>query len=66
MHGLKHYAARNHPLARAQPQFLCATSNDRGVGTHRMPPSQASLGSVSSHHPWVLAYPLLARCVEGA
>eukprot|EP00966_Prymnesium_polylepis_P182023 4216742-Prymnesium_polylepis.2 len=31
-----------------------------------MPPSQATLGSVGSHHPWVLAYPLLVRCVEGA
>ena len=28
MHGLEHYAARNHALARAQPQFLCATSNE--------------------------------------
>ena len=28
MHGLKHYAARNHALARAQPQFLCAASNE--------------------------------------
>ena len=28
MHGLRHYAARNHALARAQPQFLCAASNE--------------------------------------
>eukprot|EP00966_Prymnesium_polylepis_P182022 4216742-Prymnesium_polylepis.1 len=28
MHGLKHYAVRNHALDRAQPQFLCAASNE--------------------------------------
>ena len=28
VHGLEHYAARNHALARAQPQFLCATLNE--------------------------------------
>ena len=28
VHGLEHYAARNHALARAQPQFLCAASNE--------------------------------------
>ena len=28
MHGLEHYAARKHALARAEPQFLCAASNE--------------------------------------
>ena len=31
-----------------------------------MPPSQPTLGSVGSQHTRMLAYPLLARCVEGA
>ena len=31
-----------------------------------MPPSQATLGSIGSPHPWMLAYPLLAYRVGGA
>ena len=31
-----------------------------------MPPSQATLGSIGSPYPWLLAYLLLSRCVEGA
>ena len=44
MHGLEHYAARNHALARAQPQFLCAASNNLERVRRGHPPYAAIAG----------------------
>ena len=59
---------RSQPRARSCAAAIPMRNLERVRRGHpyRMPPSQATLGSVSSPHPRALAYLLLARCVEGA
>eukprot|EP00966_Prymnesium_polylepis_P280081 6470931-Prymnesium_polylepis.1 len=58
--------ATTRSLARSLNSYAQPRTSEAYAPTHRMPLLQSTLGSVSSRHHWALAYPLLARCVEGA